>query len=60
MILVTPYIVRPQSDPAALLTPAEGWRPPNDLERILLLRQSGGPPETRVAHITGDAGFIVQ
>ncbi len=60
VILVTPYIVRPVSDPAALRTPAEGWTPPNDLERILLLRQSGGPPSGRATHIGGDAGFIVQ
>lgn len=60
VILVTPVIVRPVNDTAALRTPDEGWRPPNDLERILLLRQSGRPPVTPVAHISGDAGFIVQ
>jgi pilus assembly protein CpaC len=60
VILVTPYIVRPTSNPAALHTPADSWRPPNDLERILLLRQSGRTPATQVAHINGDAGFIVQ
>lgn len=60
VILVTPYIVRPVSDAAALHDPAEGWTPPNDLERILLLRQSGRTPATPVAHISGDAGFIVQ
>ena len=60
VILVTPFIVRPASDPAALHVPAEGWRPPNDLERILLLRQSARPTATPVAHISGDAGFIVQ
>jgi len=60
VILVTPYIVRPVSDPAVLRTSADGWRPPNDLERILLLRQSGRPSATPVAHISGDAGFIVQ
>ncbi|WP_428487441.1 type II and III secretion system protein family protein [Rhodopila sp.] len=60
VILVTPYIVRPVSDPTALHTPADGWSPPNDLERILLLRQNGQSPAVPVAHITGDAGFIVQ
>jgi pilus assembly protein CpaC len=60
VILVTPYIVHPVSDPTALHEPAQGWRPPNDLERILLLRQSGRPTTTPVAHIGGDAGFIVQ
>jgi pilus assembly protein CpaC len=60
VILVTPYIVRPVSDPAALHGPDDRWTPPNDLERILLLRQSGRPLATPVAHISGDAGFIVQ
>ncbi len=56
VIIVTPFIVRPVNELAALHDPAEGWRPPNDLERILLLRQNGQPS----AHISGDAGFIVQ
>lgn len=60
VILVTPFIVRPVSDPATLTEPSKGWRPPNDLERILLLRQSGGAQATPVTHISGDAGFIVQ
>jgi pilus assembly protein CpaC len=60
VILVTPFIVRPVSDPATLRTGADGWTPPNDLERILLLRQSGRVAGTQVAHITGDVGFIVQ
>jgi len=60
VILVTPYIVRPVSNPTALRAPTEGYQPPNDLERILLLRQEGHPSPTPVAHITGDAGFIVQ
>lgn len=60
VIIVTPFIVAPVSDPAALHDPSEGWSPPNDLERILLLRQSGRRGETPVAHVSGDAGFIVQ
>ncbi len=60
VILVTPYVVRPVSNPTTLTHRADGWTPPNDLERILLLRQSGRPPATPIAHITGDAGFIVQ
>jgi len=60
VILVTPYVVRPLSTPEALRTPADEWRPPNDLERILLLRQSGRPSMTPATHISGDAGFIVQ
>jgi pilus assembly protein CpaC len=66
VILVTPYIVRPVAEPAALQLPTDGWRPPSDLERILLLRQSARPangPEAAKApppHIPGNAGFIVQ
>lgn len=63
VIVVTPYIVRPVSDPAALQRPGDGWRPPSDLERILLLRQT---PRDRVGaspaavRIPGDAGFIIR
>ncbi len=60
VIVVTPYIVRPVSNPDAVHTPTDGWRPPSDLERILLLRQSarGGPAQP--VHIPGDAGFLVE
>jgi len=63
VILVTPYLVRPASGPAALATPDAGWRPPGDLERILLLRQkaSGRAVDMAVRPVVpGDAGFIVQ
>ena len=40
VIVVTPYLVRPVAQPAALHLPTDGWQPPSDLERILLLRQS--------------------
>jgi pilus assembly protein CpaC len=62
VIVITPYLVRGVSDPAQLKLPTEGWKPPNDLERILLLRQSarGAPPAAVPTHIPGDAGFVVQ
>ena len=63
VILVTPYLVQPASSPAALNTPDQGWHPPNDLERILLLRQKARGEATNVAvrqSVPGDAGFIVQ
>jgi len=60
VIVITPYIVRPVSDPAALRLPTDGWRPPSDLERILLLRQTGRKSGSPVPHIPGDAGFLVQ
>ena len=66
VILVTPYVVRPVDDPTAVSTPAADFVPPNDLERIYLLRQRGiahlhGSESPRApARIPGQAGFIVQ
>ena len=62
VIIVTPYIVRPTSDPSALQAPTDGYKPPNDLERVVLLRQLGrtngaGAPKPR---IPGSAGFVLQ
>jgi Flp pilus assembly secretin CpaC len=59
-VVVTPYIAAPVTDPSSLHLPGEDTSPPNDLERILKLRQvaSGSArPPTRLA---GQAGFIVQ
>jgi pilus assembly protein CpaC len=63
VIVVTPYIVTPVNDPHAVRLPTDGWRPPNDLERILLLRQSapGYAGTTRASQrIPADAGFMVE
>lgn len=60
VIIVTPYIVRPVSDPTVLRQPDDAYTPPNDIERILLLRQSGQPALTRPTRISGAAGWIVQ
>lgn len=60
VIIVTPYIVRPVSNPAALHLPDEKYIPPSDIERILLLRQVGRIPATSPTDIPGSAGFIVQ
>jgi len=60
VILVTPYVTRSVDDPAALHSPDEGYTPPNDLERILLLRQAGRDANAAPARIPGRAGFIVQ
>lgn len=61
VIVVTPYIVKPVSDPNALHLPTDGWAPPNDLERLILLRQSARNSTSLVpVHIPGDAGFIVE
>jgi pilus assembly protein CpaC len=66
VIVVTPYLVRPVSDATALRLPTDDWQAPNDLERILLLRQSARPPtETEATSVStrripGTAGFVVQ
>jgi pilus assembly protein CpaC len=65
VIIVTPYVVRPVASMTALHLPTDGYRPPNDLERILLLRQTGrtdGPATANATmqQIPGNAGFIVQ
>jgi pilus assembly protein CpaC len=58
VITVTPYLVNPVNQPATLASPDDGWTPPNDLQRILLLRDNG--TNTTSAAIPGQAGFMVQ
>lgn len=61
VILVTPYLVQPATTPEALASPDDGWAPPGDLDRILLLRQKArGVASASRAPIPGDAGFVVQ
>jgi pilus assembly protein CpaC len=60
VIVVTPVIVRPVSDPAAIATPVDRFRPAIDLERILEQRQIGRVSSPRPGGRAGlDAGFIV-
>jgi len=62
VILVTPFLVTPVSDSAALHLPTDGLAAPSDLERILFARQVGqsrGALPARM-RIPGAAGFIVQ
>jgi len=58
VITVTPYLVNPVSDPGVLAQPDDGWTPPNDLQRILMLRDNGTESANTV--IPGDSGFMVQ
>ncbi len=58
VITVTPYIVNPVDNPNSIASPDNGWSPPNDLQRILLLRNNG--TDVAKASIPGDAGFMVQ
>ena len=58
VIIITPYLVQPVSDPRALRLPTEGFTPANDIERILLNRQRArtAPPP----RVPGQAGFILE
>lgn len=63
VIIVTPYLVRPVSDPRALTTPNERFRPATDLERIVQRRQiraRGVAPTAEGRRPPVDAGFIVE
>ncbi len=60
VILATPYVVRPVDNPALVHAPGDHYTPPNDLERILQLRESGKTTPVSDTRIPGDAGFIVQ
>ncbi len=62
VIVVTPYIVKPAASPAVLHLPTDGYQPPNDIERLLRLRQTGArvAGAGSVPHVPGDAGFLVE
>lgn len=59
VIVVTPYIVRPVSDPASIHMPDDDWHAPSDVERILLLRQRARGMPASAEHISGVAGFVL-
>jgi pilus assembly protein CpaC len=60
VIIVTPYLVRPVSDPNALAAPTDGFRPATDLDRILLQRQIARGMPASTPRAPTDAGFIVE
>jgi pilus assembly protein CpaC len=60
VILVTPYIVRPVDNPAALHVAAENQGAPSELERLLLLRQVAAGRPAVPMRIPGYAGFVAQ
>ncbi|HUN42570.1 MAG TPA: type II and III secretion system protein family protein [Acetobacteraceae bacterium] len=60
VITVTPYIVRPVDNPAALHLPTDNYTPPTDLERLLLMRQVANTAAEVPVRIPGAAGFMVQ
>lgn len=56
VIIVTPYIVRPASNPDLLHAPTDGFRPATDLDRMLLGRQLAPGPSGQPI----DAGYILK
>jgi pilus assembly protein CpaC len=44
VIIVTPYLVQPVSNPTALAAPTDNFRPATSLERILMQRQVSAVP----------------
>lgn len=60
VIVVTPFIVRPVNNAAALHLPTDGYTLPREADRLLFMKQVGhGQPAVPVS-IPGSAGFIVQ
>ena len=62
VIIVTPYLVRPVSDPTALGGPSEGFRPATDLDRVLFMRQAarGATAARPVRAVPQDSGFLME
>jgi pilus assembly protein CpaC len=60
VIIITPYLVRPVSDPSALGTPLDSFRPATDLERVLFRRQTGSGAPYREIRPPAASGFIVE
>ncbi len=66
VIIVTPYIVRPVSQPNALQVPTDGLRFSSDIERILKGRLTAAPASVRAAmggaspRLQGSAGFMME
>jgi pilus assembly protein CpaC len=58
VIIITPYIVTPTSNPTALRAPTDSFVPPNEVERVFFFRQMarerGAPPR-----LPGQAGFVL-
>ena len=60
VIIVTPYLVRPVSDPNVLAAPTDGFRPATDLERLVHRRQIARGATPTPVRLPADAGFIVE
>lgn len=60
VIIVTPYLVRPVSDPGVLAAPTDGFRPATDIDRILFQRQLARGSNAPQLQSRPDAGFILE
>nr|WP_245309525.1 type II and III secretion system protein family protein [Bradyrhizobium retamae] len=65
VIIVTPYIVRPASNPNRMSAPSDRVGPPSDMGRTLTNTLASPPrgrdaPRTSVPGATGGAGFIIE
>jgi pilus assembly protein CpaC len=68
VILVTPYLVRPVEEAAAMASPTDGYQAPTDIERILEGRlhsarlQPGrdGPIGPQGQRLAGPVGFVLE
>jgi pilus assembly protein CpaC len=58
VIIITPYIVRAQSDPNTLRLPTDRVLPTDDVDRSLLARQVGAP-RSGPPRLPGAAGFAL-
>ncbi|MCC7426697.1 MAG: type II and III secretion system protein family protein [Alphaproteobacteria bacterium] len=59
VIIVTPYLVRPVSEPRLLSVPNDQWSPPNDIERLFFSRlRARGQPAQPSPRLAGDPGFM--
>ncbi|WP_437171127.1 type II and III secretion system protein family protein [Falsiroseomonas sp. E2-1-a4] len=60
VIIVTPYLVRPVSEPGALGAPTDGFRPATDIDRVLFQRQIARGSNAPQLRGRPDAGFILE
>ena len=60
VIIITPILVRPVANPTQLQIPGEGYKPPTDIDRLLLMRQMPNRNGTTQVQAPGQAGFIVR
>ena len=60
VIIVTPYIVRPVDNVAALHLPTDGYKSPSDIDRLLYMHQVAAGQQPVPVRIPGAAGFMVQ